>query len=154
MKNVFQLGVVGDVEVPSHSQLRASVSRSERRKIKEFLGDIPKQQVKKPKQPKKKKLVYADYIKSKAWRGRRSRYFSKFGKKCAVCSSKYNIGVHHLSYEKLGDEPDGHLVALCWNCHSTFHDEYGRGKQEKQNTYTFIKEQQEIEELRQLKKHL
>lgn len=165
MKNVFQLGaVVGKVEVPSHEVLRAPFTKGLRKKLMAMDGSPPKA----PGKPKKKKnrhipskirkLIkrpdYKEYMRSKRWRNRRIAYFSKFGRKCAVCKGKHNVGLHHLSYERLGNEHDGDLIALCWHCHYRFHEEHGVKRQSKDETYRFVQNEQEIEEFRNIIKTL
>jgi hypothetical protein len=40
---------------------------------------------------------------------------------CQRCGSKNGLEVHHKSYERLGDERDDDLEALCRQCHSEHH---------------------------------
>jgi 5-methylcytosine-specific restriction endonuclease McrA len=91
---------------------------------------------------RKRKRPYVDYKKymdSKAWARRRSRYFRKHGKKCKVCDARYNVGLHHVPYERLGRERDEDLVALCWVHHEAFHVEIGGSKKNMvAETETFI----------------
>jgi len=65
---------------------------------------------------------YAEYLQSKAWKQIRAMKLSAVGK-CQVCGSKYNLDVHHNSYEHVGDEKNhlNDLVVLCRDCHSLFH---------------------------------
>ena len=97
---------------------------------------------------------YKAYIKSKRWRNRRYAYYHKFGWKCALCKTNINLGLHHLSYERLGNERDEDLIALCWHCHYKYHEEHGVRRESKDSTYKFIQEEQETEELRQLARNL
>lgn len=95
-----------------------------------------------------KRPKYHDYIKSKAWRRRRVKYFKENGNKCVICKSAKEVGLHHLSYARLGKEKDEDLVALCWGCHSNFHDKYeGKGREMYANTMQYIIEEQETREL-------
>ena len=38
-----------------------------------------------------------------------------------VCGVKHRLQVHHLTYERLGNERDEDLKVLCWACHEREH---------------------------------
>lgn len=154
------------IDVPSHAQLLAS-SKDWRKKHRAVLRKLDGSPPLPQKRPKKKKyripiqigkrvegLRYKDYMKSKEWRKRRTMYFAKFGNKCVVCKGSRNVGLHHLSYERLGGELDEDLVALCWHCHYKYHEKHGVKRESKETTYRFIQDEQETEELRLLRKNL
>lgn len=65
---------------------------------------------------------YTRYISSKKWGTRRARYFASNKKKCAACGRREGVQLHHLTYESMGQEPDGDLMPLCQPCHSDVHD--------------------------------
>jgi len=65
---------------------------------------------------------YKDYIASKEWEETRREIFAKYGYRCVICGSEHNLHVHHITYENLGEEKDGDLVALCPECHKCLHD--------------------------------
>jgi len=61
---------------------------------------------------------YTDYIKSPEWRARRKQLFWKRGRSCERCKTSPRVlQVHHLTYERLGNERDNDLVILCIPCH-------------------------------------
>lgn len=68
-------------------------------------------------------MDYISYISSHRWRtnAARLREFAVAGGKCRLCaaigSSQTSLEAHHRSYENLGAEQDGDLVALCGECH-------------------------------------
>lgn len=80
-----------------------------------------------PKKRKKtppKQVVYADYIKSRAWKRRAWQAKKLAGFACERCGSRSALTVHHWTYERLGRERDADLSALCWPCHKALHPKY------------------------------
>jgi hypothetical protein len=167
--NIFQSGaLVGKIETKSHASLQENPT-GWKRKNRELLMRIDGKAQNQPKKVKKKHkrgkfhielgkkvegLKYAEYMKSKRWKVRRIMYFQKFGRKCVVCKGTRNIGLHHLSYERLGGELDEDLVVLCWGCHEEYHRRHGVKRESKEDTYNFIQEEQETRELSDLIKNL
>jgi hypothetical protein len=68
-------------------------------------------------------MEYQNYIASHRWRNNpaRLREFEVAAGKCRLCalvgSASIPLEAHHRSYENLGCERDGDLVALCGECH-------------------------------------
>lgn len=74
-------------------------------------------------QPKK-----PPYMKSKRWRKKRAKVLARDGHKCVQCKrSDRQLHVHHLTYERYGNERLDDLVTLCERCHSTEHKWLKRG---------------------------
>lgn len=71
-------------------------------------------------------MTYRLYMGSAYWKKRKQQYFSKHGKKCAVCGKTSGVTLHHKIYDaKLyGIEPDDHFVALCGQHHHEFHENH------------------------------
>lgn len=71
-------------------------------------------------------MTYRVYIGSAYWKRRKQQYFSKYGKKCAVCGKVDGVTLHHKKYDnKLnGKEPDDFFVALCKYHHHEFHQNH------------------------------
>lgn len=68
-------------------------------------------------------MKYEDYIKSAAWKVKRQQRLEIDGNQCVVCKSSDRLSVHHLTYERLGDEDVLHdLVTACGRCHPLFDD--------------------------------
>lgn len=64
------------------------------------------------------KTFYNKYLKSPQWAAKREAYFNAFGKYCRACRTTYGpIQLHHMTYDRLGRERMGDLVALCSKCH-------------------------------------
>lgn len=64
---------------------------------------------------------HAAYMQSPRWEARKARYFRAHRRRCHLCDGEHRIHLHHLSYEHLGDEPDGDLMPLCESCHELVH---------------------------------
>jgi 5-methylcytosine-specific restriction endonuclease McrA len=68
-------------------------------------------------------MDYRNYIASRQWRtnAARLRELEVAGGKCRLCASAGShslpLEAHHRSYENLGSEREGDLVALCGECH-------------------------------------
>jgi hypothetical protein len=68
---------------------------------------------------------YNSVIASKRWRSMRARRFDKTGGRCERCAWKQTqwhkgrgLELHHLNYERLGEEKEGDLELLCQRCHA------------------------------------
>lgn len=51
---------------------------------------------------------------------------------CKVCGAKDEVTLHHLTYERLGNERDDDLIPLCWTHHGSFHLLIGGSKKNMQ----------------------
>jgi hypothetical protein len=67
------------------------------------------------------KKYYDLYLATDKWRGFKNSIISKRGFNCELCSSKKNIQVHHLTYERLGNEMPEDVMILCKKCHEKAH---------------------------------
>ena len=67
---------------------------------------------------------YNKYIKSAKWKNKKKEVFKERGKECEQCGDQHYIHVHHLTYERLGDENLEDLQILCYQCHMSKHDKY------------------------------
>lgn len=70
-----------------------------------------------------KDMPYEQYLQSKWWRMIIRIYKDK---KCAQCSRKYELNLHHISYENLGEERPNEVITLCKRCHKDLHYYQGR----------------------------
>jgi len=64
---------------------------------------------------------YADYLQSTEWRVRRADALEAAGFRCQRCGHMYGLDVHHVTYERLGNERPEDLVVLCRVCHAELH---------------------------------
>ena len=65
------------------------------------------------------------YMRSSAWKLRKLATLIVQNDQCKLCSSPHNLQLHHLTYERLGNEYQSDLVVLCGQCHQLQHDHYG-----------------------------
>lgn len=78
-------------------------------------------------------IPYSDYRMTIWWRRRRDAYeetvIRRLGMKdCEVCRIRgdtlrddLRFHVHHITYDRLGDEQDDDLILLCSMCHNAIH---------------------------------
>lgn len=74
----------------------------------------------------KQYVDYHKYIKSNAWRRKRTQFIASKSHncRCYACGSASNLHIHHRSYKRLGNENIGlDLIYLCAVCHETVHRE-------------------------------
>lgn len=65
---------------------------------------------------------YEWYITSPQWKEKRAQRMAIDGIKCALCGSRHNLQVHHITYERLGFENiETDLITLCHTCHERLH---------------------------------
>lgn len=69
-----------------------------------------------------KTMPYKEYLQTKHW-----KMFARLAKKkagwiCNACSSGDNLNVHHLTYERRGNEKFSDVVVLCKECHEKVHE--------------------------------
>ena len=145
MTSIFKY-LIAKVELPKSNNVSLREwNKSRKVKVKKKIRRF------KAKHPKVWK--YREYIKSKAWERRRHKYFKKHKKECAVCGSQRGIGLHHVNYERVGNELDTDLVPLCWVHHKEYHEQHQTKRNMNDETFTFINEEREIRELREITKN-
>ena len=85
-------------------------------------------------------MSYRMYMCSAYWKKRKSEYFSKHGKKCAVCDKKAGVTLHHKKYDNRlnGKEPDDHFVALCGKHHHEFHENHKLSTDMRKDTDLYV----------------
>ncbi|PCC39122.1 hypothetical protein CIK66_10570 [Brachybacterium alimentarium] len=82
----------------------------------------------------RRRSQYASYMASAAWRIRRENwvahqeYVTGQPVCCAVCGSQEWDDLHHLSYDRMGQERHEDLVALCRPHHEEMHRAYDAGR--------------------------
>ena len=65
------------------------------------------------------KYTYNQYISSKEWRERRQSMSTDAV--CFTCGTKDNLHLHHITYERIGNEKPEDLVWLCRKHHKSIH---------------------------------
>lgn len=69
-----------------------------------------------------RRIKYADYLDSPGWKLTRKEALVRAGFKCQSCGvSDIGLEVHHLTYERLGEELETDLMVLCDRCHERAH---------------------------------
>lgn len=69
-------------------------------------------------------MDYREYLSSGSWRNNpvRQRELQAAGFQCRLCTNSaangHALECHHRTYERLGQEVDGDLTALCRACHT------------------------------------
>jgi hypothetical protein len=66
-------------------------------------------------------MDYAEYLESEHWKVTRANIRHRAGGWCERCLVNKQTDVHHLSYERLGNELSTDLLAVCRYCHSFLH---------------------------------
>jgi hypothetical protein len=66
---------------------------------------------------------YHAYLESPEWLERRRAVLLRAGDRCELCRFRQATQVHHLTYERIGDEWLSDLIAVCRDCHELEHDE-------------------------------
>jgi 5-methylcytosine-specific restriction endonuclease McrA len=67
-------------------------------------------------------------------------YWTKYGRFCKACGSKKNLHVHHVTYERFGNELLTDLLGLCYTCHKGVHELHRKtGRRDlRRATYTYV----------------
>ena len=66
------------------------------------------------------KTTYQKYVKADCWQLRRDTFIRHF-EVCELCGHNKSSQVHHLTYERLGQELETDLAAVCERCHRAMH---------------------------------
>lgn len=64
---------------------------------------------------------YEAYLRSPAWRELRGAVLARASDCCELCRIFDAVQVHHLTYERLGNERLTDLLAVCATCHESLH---------------------------------
>lgn len=72
-------------------------------------------------------MDYWEYIKSDLWKQRRYAALERADFRCELCGETDNLNVHHLTYERLGNEDPHDLMVICGGHHWMEHfSPYGK----------------------------
>jgi hypothetical protein len=64
---------------------------------------------------------YEEYLKSPEWEGRRAKVLARCGGTCEACGERPATQAHHLTYERVFEEPLFDLAGVCQPCHWKLH---------------------------------
>lgn len=81
------------------------------------------------------KPIYTKYINSEAWREKRKDRLQIDGNKCRTCLSKERLEVHHVTYERFGNENLDDLITLCRDCHEAITNSIRNRRYEDDNIF-------------------
>ena len=65
--------------------------------------------------------LYQEYLQSREWKQKRSEVLFRDGHSCQLCGDEEDLQIHHLTYNRVGDEALFDLVTLCSHCHAKEH---------------------------------
>lgn len=71
-----------------------------------------------------KVLGYKNYLKTSHWKFKRIEIYRKYDRRCTKCGKAIQLrdaNVHHLTYDRVGNEEDSDLTLLCIKCHKEVH---------------------------------
>ena len=66
---------------------------------------------------------YQKYLQSSHWRKVKAQYKKRYKYVCYLCGATDILHLHHVTYERIGNENLTDLVYLCENCHSFIHQD-------------------------------
>lgn len=66
-------------------------------------------------------MPYEQYLRTAHWHTTRNRALARVRYRCQRCQANSQLQVHHLSYDRLGEELDTDLQVLCRGCHLGHH---------------------------------
>jgi 5-methylcytosine-specific restriction endonuclease McrA len=75
---------------------------------------------------------YRLYLRSDRWLQTRNAVMARARWRCVECGAPAT-DVHHLTYERVGNERLSDLVPLCRDCHAEKHARTGRGARASSN---------------------
>lgn len=64
---------------------------------------------------------YQEYLASPKWAVKRKAVFDRDSNICQACLSREATEVHHLTYDRIFEEPMFDLVSICRECHEKLH---------------------------------
>ena len=66
---------------------------------------------------------YEIYLRSDEWNSIRQSVLMRASYQCEQCMNAGRLHVHHLTYERVGNENEDDLIVLCEDCHNSEHPE-------------------------------
>lgn len=66
-----------------------------------------------------------EYLASPQWKALRQVILKRDNHKCQLCSSSFDLVIHHTNYQNYMNEKPTDLVTLCQSCHSHLHSILG-----------------------------
>jgi 5-methylcytosine-specific restriction endonuclease McrA len=69
-------------------------------------------------------MNYGEYLESDKWKALAAETRRLANHRCQVCYSDGQLHIHHRTYERVGNEFQSDLIALCSSCHTLFHGKH------------------------------
>jgi hypothetical protein len=66
---------------------------------------------------------YYEYLNSEEWKKIRSEVLERDAYRCQITGAGYDLQVHHIHYNNIGNEDISDLITLCGEAHSIIHNE-------------------------------
>lgn len=66
-------------------------------------------------------MPYREYLQTPEWAQKRAEALKRARHRCQTCAGVDRLQVHHRTYARRGAELAADLIALCDDCHGTFH---------------------------------
>jgi 5-methylcytosine-specific restriction endonuclease McrA len=67
-------------------------------------------------------INYKEYLKSERWQNKRLKVLERDKYLCQACLRNKATQAHHLTYERVFDEPLFDLISICTPCHEKLHN--------------------------------
>lgn len=129
MSNVFSLSnsirqeyvrLIGLVSESGYVQIDRVKDPSKKHVVKIHSGTIDR-----PKYNNEiRKDNYALYLKSASWGFFRRHVLNIRGEKCQLCGREDKIEVHHMTYNRIGNEDIRDVLVVCHSCHEYVHSKH------------------------------
>lgn len=88
--------------------------------LKRAMGRFDKSLRPDPEVQRLKRLPYGEYLQTQHWRQFR-RWIIQRDYCCRLCTSRKQLEVHHLDYDRRGEEAKEDVIVLCTRCHEKWH---------------------------------
>lgn len=102
---------------------------------------------------RQQKREYNQYLKSEAWKTKKTEALKFHGRICKKCGSTKYLHVHHMTYERIYHEQMEDFCILCNICHKSYHDSL-TGKVSIDSTISFLNDKFAIFKFKKNKKRL
>jgi len=100
-----------------NQKLYSESERDRRRRARKLREEFKKREIE-----RLKSMTYYEYLATEHWQQMRKKAFKHYGKKCKYCGCGNDLNVHHVTYERRGDERLEDLEIVCQDCHKRIHN--------------------------------
>ena len=123
VQKMIDKGIIKDEEIEKFDE---SIMRKNRDRQQFWYQEASRirqeaSQVQEENRIKLQKEAYADYMQSAQWRAKRLATLDRDSNWCQGCRNALATEVHHLTYERFGNEMIFDLTSVCYECHMKIH---------------------------------